>query len=225
MERHNKPPPNSAGLCIFCGLRPASRRGEHIFARWMRRYIDKGRIPVGVKHTKDRIQVFARPGIISTENRPTVGSGTSRKRHFMDTKIPVVCEDCNNGWMSRIQVNSIPLLAPLLAGDWPVLDESGQTQIATWMTMFSMVNEFSDPDFVRVPQSARDSFMRSPHTPPAKWSIWIGRYEGNRWRLGTNHKGVDISLILPPRVIPYTFNIQMGTEVDGLCLMPSADST
>lgn len=79
--------------CIFCGLRrPASE--EDVISKWIRRTLDP-----------------ASEVIIRAE--PT--GAVSRIRHLTVTLENMVCQECNNTWMSRLENRGVkPFLEPML---------------------------------------------------------------------------------------------------------------
>jgi hypothetical protein len=88
--------------------------------------------------------------------------------------------------MSRLQTRAKPLLIPLIGGEWPPLSGYEQKTIAAWATMFTMVVEFADPNTLTIPFQQRDHF-RLTQTPPDKWVVWIGNFNGGLWRGVFNH--------------------------------------
>src|SRR5215813_678214 len=51
----------------------------------------------------------------------------------IDWRAKVVCENCNNTWMSRIEGLAKPVLTPLIEGDKVVpIDQSAARSIAIW---------------------------------------------------------------------------------------------
>jgi hypothetical protein len=87
-------------ICIFCGGLPLTR--EHIWADWFRAHLPRtlpfyhsGRIVLNEDNTR-------------TRNSKKM-SGDPRSK-----KLRIVCNKCNNGWMSDLQNATKPILTPLL---------------------------------------------------------------------------------------------------------------
>jgi len=55
-----------------------------------------------------------KPVLVKSEK----GGRLQRRGHREKKKLRVVCEKCNNGWMSEIENDSKPILTPFLNGDW-----------------------------------------------------------------------------------------------------------
>lgn len=119
-------------------------------------------------------------------------------------RLKVVCKACNNGWMSRLQERTKPILVPLLKGEWAPLTKQDQKTLAAWATMFTMVLEFADPNTLVTPPEQRDQF-RLTQEPPQGWAVWVGDYEGVLWRGVFNHFGWRVAPVFlrpgtPPAV-------------------------
>jgi hypothetical protein len=74
------------GLCAFCP-KVAILTGEHIWSEWMGKLFNQKEYLI-IQRDKDR-------KIIKTW-----------KRKKLDKKIPVVCQNCNNEWMSQLESNA-----------------------------------------------------------------------------------------------------------------------
>ena len=164
--------------CIFCGSQPTTR--EHVWADWLKQYIPKTSVNYSY--------LSATSHKTHTEyTRKTVG-GDLRSR-----RLQVVCQPCNNGWMSLLQERAKPLLLPLLKGEITVFDVNQQQVLAAWISMFVMVAEHFDPNKVVSPLPERQILMNEKRTPP-NWNIWFGDLDQNSdWPALLNHFAVPIS--------------------------------
>jgi hypothetical protein len=88
--------------------------------------------------------------------------------------------------MSNLQHKAKQHLVPLIRDDWSHIGIAGRAVIGGWATMFTMVNEFADPQTLVTPQDQRD-YLRVNRQPPASWCVWIGRYSGFLWNKASNH--------------------------------------
>ena len=91
--------------------------------------------------------------------------------------LKVVCQSCNNGWMSRLQSAAKPYLEPLLVADFVALHRNAQMALAAWAAMFTMVWEFADPPTACITPAERMLFKEAQLTPP-NWFIWIAPFSG-----------------------------------------------
>jgi hypothetical protein len=104
--------PQRMVTCIFCGLwRPGS--DEDVISKWIRRTLNP-----------------ATEVIIRAE--PT--GAVSRLQYLTVTLEDMVCQQCNNTWMSRLENRGVkPFLAPMLTNEDAVtLDETQQRDLARW---------------------------------------------------------------------------------------------
>lgn len=73
----------------------------------------------------------------------------NRKGDGRSQKLKVVCEPCNNEWMSVLQDRTKDILLPLLLRDAHEISEQHHELLATWATMFTMVYETCQPNPVQ----------------------------------------------------------------------------
>ena len=86
---------SSSKVCLFCGQqRPMSK--EHVIPKWVLRELDMEKTMLMAKHVN------------------FTGQPHSERHHdFLSLVAGCVCEDCNCGWMSRLEATIQPLLTPL----------------------------------------------------------------------------------------------------------------
>ena len=115
-------------------------------------------------------------------------------RKPFDDVAKIVCADCNNGWMSQIEVKTRPHLEPLITGDTgnrPVLlPEDAQEAIATWIALRTLIIRSTlTPPTPELLQEWLD-WMYSQRTCPENWHVWIANYRGSvpaLWESETLH--------------------------------------
>jgi hypothetical protein len=84
-------------------------------------------------------------------------------------------QECNSGWLSRIQQSARPFLLPLFEGAAHSIGAEAQAKIATWIAMATMTGEFLSRDPARVAISQVDrSWFKKEYKVPSNWCIWIG---------------------------------------------------
>ena len=108
--------------CIFCGQqKPASE--EDVVPKWIRRTLN-----------------LSSEVIIRAD--PT--GATARTQHLRITLQNMVCEACNNTWMSRLEKRVKPLLEPMLTNKYGVdLDAAQQCDLARWTVMKVLLMEYA----------------------------------------------------------------------------------
>lgn len=187
-------------FCIFCSNPGLSR--EHIWADWLKNYIPKN------EPSHDQLSATIHKHYTDVKRKKVQGDLRSRR-------LRVVCEECNIGWMSKLQEKAKPFLEPLMRREQFHFDANAQEVVAAWITMFVMVAEYLDASKVSTPQFEREAFMASKE-PPTKWKIWIGDLQREKWRGMLAHFAVPISSpdhaptvtdndILPPNTQTMTF--------------------
>jgi hypothetical protein len=108
--------------------------------------------------------------------------------HQPTLKIRCVCEQCNNGWMSRLEGGVQPVLQPLLTGEPGDLDTGGQTAIATWAVKTAMVLEGMDPAEKRGYSQLQRERLRLRATIPWRTSIWLAASTESDWFMSTKNR-------------------------------------
>lgn len=153
--------------CIFCGNTPLT--GEHIFANWMRQYLDPSA-------TRTNHSVFKyRAHSDGTNELVEVGPGVAdRAGDHRSRKLHIVCGPCNNGWMSRMQEEVKPILVPMLQGNWSRLSNDDQEKLGAWATMTAYVWEAAEPSLVTSTANERRRFMERKK-PGYNWLVFVGR--------------------------------------------------
>jgi len=192
--------------CAFCGsvLTRRNRSKEHIWADWLRNYVPKTfsntghftsisaiNVDTGKLLTMEQLGELHRPGDPHSQ------------------RLAIVCKSCNEGWMGTLQKSAKGYLVPFLNKEWPDIIPEAQKHIASWATMFTMVVEFADKWTMSTPQIEREKF-RSTKTPGENWFIWLGRYQGEKWKGAFNHFGLGgdyISIEISQKIqIPDSLN-------------------
>ena len=75
------------------------------------------------------------------------------------------CDDCNNGWMSRLEADAKGFLLPLVNGADHTLTPEGQSIVAAWCFKTACVHDLvGQGDFV--PSAHRNAFFRTLQPPP-----------------------------------------------------------
>jgi hypothetical protein len=89
-------------------------------------------------------------------------------------KVKVVCERCNNGWMSRIENHAIPLVAPMANGVTTRLRPREQARVAAWVALTAMVSQHLHPPADRfVPEAHYHQFLKIKQ-PLNTMTVWLG---------------------------------------------------
>lgn len=164
-------------LCVYCGKEGVSK--EHVRGHWS---IPHGRMHSRNAHMVARPDPLA-PGVLTdpvkgAANRP----GTPRA-----LTLKIACERCNNGWMSAIQRDAIPTLTNLNYGIWGQISNEEMSQLARWITLFTMSYEQADRASASVDFEERNRFSMTSD-PGQQWQIAVGYVDTKLWSDATFHR-------------------------------------
>lgn len=147
--------------CAFCDAPAVLRGGEHIWSAWMTRLIPRGH--------KLSVRERSQQGIIRTYDRK-----------ILDLRLPVVCQSCNNGWMSELE-NDIakPAMCDLIEGNNPKeITVEMQSAIAIFafksLIIADHMNRHAPPSFSR---ELRHRFRMSLQIP-TRTHMWLAPFHG-----------------------------------------------
>jgi hypothetical protein len=157
-------------LCIFCPNPRTIKRGEHVWDDWLNRQ--------GGKDISD-------PSTTSY-----YGSGgrliRSHPSMRMDVTLPMVCETCNQNWMSEVTNEAKPILEPIIRRDVPTDFNEYEILVTTCLAFLkAAVLDWSANDMGRTPCISRTSCLRFRRSVasgdgdpvfPDGLQVWIARY-------------------------------------------------
>lgn len=186
----------SSGKCIFC-QRHGNMSKEHFWSDWMAQLFPSEALPAH----HEFVSVKSRKIISVYENTLTRQGGAITK------KLRVVCQTCNNGWMSRLEDDVKPFLTPLIRGEPIILDLEQQRTLAEWITLKMMVAEFNIPAEVVIPQIDRDALYLK-RIIPSYFRIWAISSNSEKWRSRYIRHNATFSL---PGTVP-TFKTKRNTQ-------------
>jgi hypothetical protein len=165
-----------AAKCIFCNGASGTRlTKEHIFPDWLRQFFPRS--PTDT-HTH---------GLTSWKGLEPVTARTKKQGQAGSRRVKVVCQECNNEWLSGLEKRAKPLLIMLIRGMPFTLNADAQRLLAVWAAKTVMTAEFVDPTKVAIPAVERASLMRDLAPPQRGWWIWIAGSQGIEWLTGINH--------------------------------------
>lgn len=139
--------------CVFCGGSPVTK--EHVFPQWLNRYLLPGRQQIEQ----------ARYGV--------GGFDKTRQSIGLDFTVKKVCAQCNNGWMSRLEISSVGALEPLIIRqNLNLISLQQQRQIALWATKTAMMlDQTQQAPLLPLHQLWR---MRTHQAIPSGTRVWLG---------------------------------------------------
>ena len=154
--------------CAFCGSTKRPRGKEHVLPDWLS--------TIGL----DLSPVEYHVGPLNRVARRWTSSP------FTAT-VGAVCDDCNHGWMSRLERSAKPILTPLIHGEARQVPDDDQRVIAARAFKTALVSMLSSSDEERargygVPAAEYTALYAARDQPePLPYSqFWIGYYAGQR---------------------------------------------
>jgi hypothetical protein len=105
----------------------------------------------------------------------------TRQGSTFTKKIRVVCQSCNNGWMSRLENATKPILLKLTQGEPTALDREQQTLLAQWIALKVMITEWNRPLEAFIPKEDRRAFMDNRIIPPYL-EMWVITHDSEKWK-------------------------------------------
>lgn len=169
---------------------------EDIFARWMKIVIPRSGYE---RQTRGNIN-FIRD---NSGNMIPLQVTHKRPGHAATLKVPCVCGDCNNQWMSDLENKNKAVLSNLIEGGKMLLFPSQMKLLAAWAAKTVMAAEYHEPHKVAVPQADRTYLMTHREPPPQGWNIWIAPYGGPQWAVQLLH------------FVGHLFSVAPGEPVSG----------
>ncbi len=175
--------------CVFCGGDDAALTREHFPPGWVEEVL-----PTEPTHEHYRLQ--------GDDSPPSVWR---TKPYGIAAK--VVCQRCNNNWMSRLESRAKELLPTYLLGERRFMRPTAQQVIATWSFKSAMiVNQIANPRGRVVPGAHYRQLYVGKQPPIGGVTILTARRRipdnYDPWAmLRTNVQDVGKDLTSPPHVV------------------------
>jgi hypothetical protein len=154
--------------CAFCST-TANITGEHLFSDWINRIL-------GPRNRKqNKIFLVTEFGL---DGKPLRAYPAAK----LNLKVPVVCDKCNNGWMSDIEdKRAKPAMADLiLSNEAKLLTPEQVESISVFAFKCVAVGDYSLETGVRtetiISQSIRDEFKKSRSLPHG-FQLWLAAFK------------------------------------------------
>lgn len=99
------------------------------------------------------------------------------------TAVRCVCQKCNNGWMSELENEIKPVLAPMINGYRTLLTPDEQMTLARWASLKAQCfdanpNGPEPKSSMRARQTVRGGKSAlEAGRPPDRWAVFLGAYE------------------------------------------------
>lgn len=90
-------------------------------------------------------------------------------------RVKWLCASCNNGWMSRLEMEAKPLLESILDDKLKEIDASSQSTLARWAAKTAMVLECLKPERPWFYTDDERQLIRDTLSLPPRTSVWIAK--------------------------------------------------
>lgn len=162
------PEPDS---CIFCGRAGERLTREDAWPKWISEVVgQKGKHTVSVTHA--------------------FGVTKRKKKVGLILKLRVVCQRCNNEWMSAMEKRTKATLTPMISGASLLdenlhghkrkvpLDTKDQILVSTWAVKTVMVMEFIEDLIPPLAVPEHRQVLMETNQPPEGYTVWIAGHRG-----------------------------------------------
>lgn len=159
--------------CIFCGGGPLTR--EHVFGEWFRKL-------VGINEPRPGSVTHHVPGSAIEHDFEAIPSARTAR---------VVCQECNNGWMSRLEQEASIILTPLLQGQSGTLSNADLETLARWAFKTAYVLDAASPGSGASFPATHRYALRERGELPARSAVWMTTWPGTT-TIWTSHWGLAL---------------------------------
>lgn len=156
--------------CVLCGAAGIGVTREHVIPQWARRSFDmQGPVTVDVRDESG--ELHQRIGTI---------------QHLNITLDNAICRECNSEWLSRLEREVRPFLAPMAVSAKPTaLDRCRQEVLATWAVKTVLLLEMAfrqmypdrRPIEGYVASSRELRWLRENRQPPPRSLVWLACWD------------------------------------------------
>lgn len=169
-----------AGHCVFCGSSKNLSK-QHLWPDWIKDTLPS-RSEQSHMEMNFQTRFVGNTAYIAPTIRPVRGPAGARK-------LRIVCETCNNRWMSVVESRAKPFAEKLILGEDVTLDAAAQEALSVWAVQMAAVSEYTDLATAAITPLDREVLRTSQQVPGDHWRIAIARYAGEEWKIRRSHFG------------------------------------
>jgi hypothetical protein len=189
--------------CVFC--RGFGMSKEHFWPDWLGDHI---KTTINDKHTTEVLSG-------QVKRPPTLKKKKERMGNLITVKFRVVCEKCNNGWMSQLEERIKPILVAIIEGEDFTLGKASLSDLARWVVMKVIVLEQSEENTQVTPESDRIGFCNG--LMPKYFNVFMGRQDSSH-SSGILRQSITIGL--PEEGLPKLNGMKRNTQTVSFILGP-----
>lgn len=205
-QSHHGDVGKTKGQCIFCDYVGVLHK-EDALPKWVGRAVHAAMPPQG---KWEATRVASRTGKPTRQHTKVVGNPSA-------VKLPLVCqENCNGGWMSRLENKTKPILEPMIADSPTALSAGDRFVLATWLTKTALVHELIEDDS-RVATDEDRRWFGKRQEPLPRSEMLLARYEGTLAAVFHTRRTIILRNVRDPKVADSVyaqlFTLVIGTVV------------
>lgn len=156
-------------VCIFCGRTPLTK--EHVWPNWLKNVLEED-------DSNTRGNYLINTDFLDNNVIEITPNYIKRNGKTLNHTLKIVCEDCNNNWMSQIESKAKPILESLILNKPIVLNRSQQKFIIQWAILRTIISEYTDQPTKAITAKERKTFYQT-NEGPANWYVWIAKKKSN----------------------------------------------
>ncbi len=142
--------------CAFCGKGKLTK--EHLLAKWVRDvYSDTDVERSAIEFASDESILWSYQG------------------YTLDQNVKAFCAECNNGWMSCLEVRTASVMRPMIRAEQvpTTMDAAAQSIVAAWVSKTAFVLDRIHPEEHRIPNSYYRDF-KTRQEPSSDVLVMLG---------------------------------------------------
>lgn len=204
-----------ARACVFCGDGPVTR--EHVFPQWLKKLpvptelLKLTLVPQPVERSRT---VFDEDGRYVT----VIDVLGGRKPLPTHVEVKVVCGGCNNGWMSDLEDEVIPILTKLALKKAHKLSADEQAVLARWHVKTALMYAFWDPAATPFTPRVYRNFYQTREVPKGAM-VWMTRSESQWADMAMSMRNMRASLHTRPDIDRGNNSTAMYLGVNGVAFL------
>lgn len=168
--------------CVFCGEGPLTR--EHVYPQWL-----EAILPEQLRYRGQQASLLF-PQEDSNYSVPSVFREVNQE--FTQTVVKRTCKSCNSGWMNDLEERARNILTAMIQGVHFVATKSDNDALAIWVAKTCLMNQFTHPESLAMPQAYID-WIYTSKTPLPNMHIWAIPSCTDDWGVRSEHRGFLLS--------------------------------
>lgn len=180
--------------CVFCGGTPVS--SEHVLPKWLRNTpAGAAAFARGAGQTLPPHYIggfVVNPGPSGRLDVSWQGYERGVRIPGLQIEVKAPCKPCNNGWMSKLELEAQQVLSPLITDAGPQLIPAEDSAVLRrWALKTAAMFEFNHPPSRSFSQDVLDAIARGEE-PPGSWSVGMLRNSDEPELFSLGHNGGPI---------------------------------